>query len=322
MQHIIQHIRSIRPFGSAGPKGSWLIALMLMFAGSQSFAQQANAPLDSNQHRIGEWVPLPLEVTAPSGSNILWPVIDQEVEGLEVLERSEIDSVSDAENSSFKQVLTLTVFDSGYYPVPAFDFIVDGDTVSTTPALLHITSVELDTASLDIKPIKDPIDAPITFKEVLPYLLGGVGLILLLILVWLYLKSRKKEPEIVKVPEIVIPAHIWAREELVKLRSEDLWQQGEVKAYYSRLTDIMRQYIELRYKQPAMESTTDEIMDRLSLISLDSTMREQIKSTLVLGDFVKFAKAKPLAHEHETSFTTVTDFVETTKQEETKSLEA
>jgi len=318
----IKHNGHERPVRSCGPDRSWLIALMLMVVGIQSFAQQATATLDTNQYRIGEWIPLTLEVTAPSGAQVLWPDIKEEIEGLEVLERSEIDSVSDEANSTFTQILTLMVFDSGYYPVPAFHFLVDGDTISTIPDLLRINSVPLDTADLDIKPIKEPMDAPVTLREMLPWILGGVGLILLLVLLWLYMKSRKKEPEEIKIPEIIIPAHEWAQEELEKLRREELWQNGHIKQYYSRLTDIMRQYIELRYKQPAMESTTDEIMDRLSIVSLDATMREQIKSTLVLGDFVKFAKAKPLAHEHETSYSVVADFVESTTIEEIKSEEA
>ncbi|MCP4120535.1 MAG: protein BatD [Bacteroidetes bacterium] len=323
MNFKIRHTGFPRPVRSVRPDRSWILTLLVVFVvGFGSFAQQATATLDSNQYRIGEWIPLTLEVTAPSGAIVLWPDIKDKIEELEVLKRSEIDSVSDEANSTFKQTLTLMVFDSGYYPLPAFHFLINGDTISTTPDLLRINSVPLDTADLDIKPIKEPIKAPVTLREIIPWILGGVGLILLLVLLWLYMKSRKKKPEEIKKPEIIIPAHEWAQEELEKLRREELWQNEHIKQYYSRLTDIMRQYIELRYKQPAMESTTDEIMDRLSIVSLDATMREQIKSTLVLGDFVKFAKAKPLAHEHETSYSIVADFVESTKIEETKSEEA
>ena len=83
----------------------------------------------------------------------------------------------------------------------------------------------------------------------------------------------------------------------------------------------MRQYIELRFKQPALESTTDEIMDRLVLVNQNKEMLEQIRSTLVLSDFVKFAKAKPLAHEHEQSFEVVKNFVDQTKLEVIKESE-
>jgi hypothetical protein len=39
--------------------------------------------------------------------------------------------------------------------------------------------------------------------------------------------------------------------------------KGEVKAYYSELTDIARNYIEEAIEIPAMESTTSELIQGL-----------------------------------------------------------
>lgn len=287
--------------------------LLLLFISGSSYAQKASASLDTNRYRIGEWIPLHLELQIPAGKDYLWPLIDAEVEGLEVLKRTELDSTATDDRRTIRQTLTLTAFDSGYYPVPAFHFIVGSDTVSTTPMLLHIATVEIDTAEADIKPIKGPIKAPVTLREMLPYILGGLGLIALCVLAWLYWRQRSRtvvEPE---VPVITVPAHEWARAELRALEQEGLWQKGEVKEYYIRLTDILRRYIELRFDQPAMESTTDEIMQRLRRLSLEPGTMEKVRSTLVLSDLVKFAKAKPMADEHEQSFAVVSDFVDKTE---------
>lgn len=294
-----------------------MISLVMMAVSVLSLqAQQATARLDSSVHQIGEWITLDLSLVAPSNAQVIWPAIGENVEELEVLDRSAIDTFSNGNKKTYKQTLTLTVFDSGFYAVPAFDFLVNGDSVSTTPMLLKVESIQIDTATADIKPIKDVMRAPVTFRELVPYILGGVALLAIIILTLLYLKNRKRKPVDIKEPEITIPPHEWAMEELKKLKQAGLWEKGEVKEYYVRLTDIFRQYIELRFRQPAMESTSDEIMDRMRLIPEAASIKGEIRSLLILSDLVKFAKANPLSNEHEQSMETVTEFVKLTTRKE------
>jgi hypothetical protein len=297
--------------GTAAKYRSILLTGLLLVC-CLSLSAQVNASLDTNHYRIGEWMPLHLEATAPAGTDITWPLIGDEIEGLEVLDRTAVDSVQLDDVRQFNQTLTLIAFDSGYYPVPAFDFILNGDTVSTDALLLRIHSVPLDTSVTDIKPIKEPIHAPLTFKEILPWLLGGLGLIALIVIAYLLWQHRKRPVIEQKEPEIVVIPHEWALEQLQLLEKEQLWQRGEIKTYYIRLTDILRWYIELRFEQPAMESTTEEIMHRLKVLSLPNAVIEKTRSTLVLSDFVKFAKAKPLADEHEQAFKNVLEFIKIT----------
>lgn len=294
---------------------AYAITVMIICSwATASTAQTVSATLDTNAYRIGEYIPLHLEAVVPTGTAVLWPVIDTEIEGMEVLDRTEIDSSTKAEQTTYSQELTLMVFDSGYYPVPAFQFIIDSDTLSTIPSLLQVSSVPIDTTVADIKPIKDILEQPVTFREILPWLLLGIG-ILLIILVIILLAKKKQPKAIVAPPEPQVVPHEWALEAMHALKAEGLWQEGNIKLYFSRLTDIFRRYIELRYKQPAMESTTDEIMDRMKLLSLDIDLTEQIRSTLILSDLVKFAKSKPVANECEQSFDVVLKFIQQTKQE-------
>ncbi len=291
------------------------LTFLLCSVGFNSNAQIATTTLDTTHYLIGDWIPLTLEVTAPIDANVIWPVIDVNIGDIEVLDRTEVDSTSENNFKTLMQELTLTVFDTGYYPIPAFHFIADEDTLSTLAKLVIIQGVEIDSLNAPVKDIKTVLGARVKFKEILPYLLIGLG-VLLLVSILLYFLLRKKPEPIIEEEIITIPPHEWAYEALQKLEIEDLWQQGYVKEYYIRLTDILRQYIELRYKQPALESTTDEIMDRLRLVNSDRSLLEQVRSTLVLSDFVKFAKAKPLVHEHESSFEVVKNFVDVTKIEE------
>jgi hypothetical protein len=111
----------------------------------------------------------------------------------------------------------------------------------------------------------------------------------------------------------LLPPHVWALKELDKLQNDKLWQTGEVKNYYSRLTDIARTYIELRYKIPAMEKTTDELMTSMHKGILKQSLKKELNEVLALSDFVKFAKAQPDFIENENSLKIVKDFIDKTK---------
>ena len=102
---------------------------------------------------------------------------------------------------------------------------------------------------------------------------------------------------------------------LEKLEKEKVWQQN-IKEYYSRLTDVARTYIELRYKVPAMEKTTEELMESMHKGIVKQAFKKELNEVLTLSDFVKFAKAQPDFIENENSMKIVKNFISKTKQVE------
>src|SRR3990172_884084 len=95
------------------------------------------------------------------------------------------------------QTLIITSFDSGFYAIPPFRFIINGDsnkTIETEPMLFSVNTVAVDTTQ-NIKDIKPPIEVPFSWKEYLPYVYWGLGalavLALIIYLVMNYLKKRK-----------------------------------------------------------------------------------------------------------------------------------
>ena len=101
-----------------------------------------------------------------------------------------------------------------------------------------------------------------------------------------------------------------------KIMSEKkLWQNGRDKQYHTELTDILRQYIEQRFEVPAMEKTSDEILDELyELAETQKASLANLKQILSIADLVKFAKYQPLADENQLSFMNAKMFVEQTKK--------
>jgi hypothetical protein len=182
------------------------------------------------------------------------------------------------------------------------------------PLIIRVYEPEVDTAQ-QIRPIKPPINTPLTLRELMPWIGLGIGGWLLgtlvYALVWMQ-RQRRKDPEIFTLkPQD--PAHVIAFRELDRLKEEKLWERGEVKQYYTRLTWITRSYIERQYGIPAMERTTDEILRAFRKVNADDSLLDEMLSGLLqLADLVKFAKEDPMPLDNQTHMNNAYLFVQKT----------
>jgi hypothetical protein len=302
-----------------------ILIAMIMLAGPLADAlgqyTGAVATLEKNSILIGDQVRLELTVTVPAGSKLQWPMLlDTIAPNVEILRKSEIDTVSSGSDKfTLKQVLTITSFDSGTYVIRPviFKYNRGGDTLTffteTLPLRLDVQPPQTDMAQ-DIKPIKPPLRAPVTFRELLPWI--GILVLIAIIagLIYYYLKKKKKQPApVTSRLSTTVPPYEAAIDALEELRLKKLWQAGRVKEYYSELTEIVREYIELRYPVRAMEMTTGEIYAALRQTEVTASSREKLNQVLILADLVKFAKEQPLPLENEQSLNQCVEFVRETK---------
>jgi hypothetical protein len=178
--------------------------------------------------------------------------------------------------------------------VPAGSLVnwpVFGDTLTGHVEILRKSGLD----TLSIKPIKPPLKAPVTLAEILTWV--GLALVVAAIAFGVYyflLKKKKKEPLIKLRLKPSIPPDEAALEALEALKLKKLWQSGKVKEYYSEMTDIVREYIELRFLIRALEMTTDEIRMAMHQSGIDGGAKVKLLQTLTLADLVKFAKEQPL----------------------------
>lgn len=277
---------------------------------------QASAKIDTNIIKIGDQLKLSLQVKYQSNINLSWLNIPDTINKIEVVERLKTDTLNSSNFITQKQNLIITSFDSGYHVIPPFifSFKKSGDTTTyfteTEPLLLTVQTVAVDTTKA-FKDIKQPLEVPFTFQEALPYIIGILILTGIIFLMYYFFKRRKKIiPSIIpRIPSK--PPHEVALAALRQLESEKLWQKGKLKLYYSRLSDIIRTYIEYRFHINALELTTYETLKNYNPIDGDNSI-EKLKPLLELSDLVKFAKANPIASENEISFNNAVKFVELT----------
>ena len=304
----------------------WIILLGLMFLISGNVAAQqikATARLDSANILIGDQVKLFLEIDYPQTVDISFPQVPDTIgQNIEVLDRSKIDTIDSGEQMKQIRSYLITSFDSGSYRIPPYWFKIDMngriDSVPTNGVTLNVYSIPIDTTRGPTD-IKMPYAAPLTLKEVTPYILGVILIGAILFFILYSIKRRKKNLPLFTVPQKPKePAHVIALRHLDRIKEEKLWQKEKVKEYYSEITETLREYIEDRFEIPAMEQTSEETLNsfksRKHLIRDKSF--EKLDQILKIADLVKFAKYKPLPEDNNRTLVDAYFFVDVTKAEE------
>lgn len=302
---------------------SGLTILMLLSAiWAQGQLLEPIARLDTNVIRIGEQAVVDLSISYrvdEGDRDIEFPVIlDTLTSMIEVLSSSPVDSVlqsPDGDPYLFekRQQLHITSWDSGYWAIPPFKFVVNGDTLETEAFLFEVRTVPVDT-SMDFREIVEIETLPFStvhwLKQNWPWIAGSAGLLLALVALVFWLKRPKETVKEVEVP--TVPLHVRTLTALEEVESRKLWQKGHVKLYYSEVTDILRGYLEERYHIPALERTTHELSRELKLSPLGTEQQRVLINMLQLADMVKFAKMKPGVVENEALLSKAFRFVQET----------
>jgi hypothetical protein len=219
---------------------------------------------------------------------------------LEVIRSYKIDTIKNKDRYELVKKYGLTQFDSGKYSIPSVKVLINNKPFFTDSIKVEVSNVVVDTLKqkmYDIKPIAEVTSSKSWIWKLLLILVLLAG-IAAFVYWWLKIRQKKEiEEEIFKTPIEK------ATSLLNTLEKKELWQKGEVKAYYSELTDIARNYIEEAIDIPAMESTTSELIEGIRVASLKKKMVltqetiENLERVLKQADLVKFAKSKPLDFE-------------------------
>ncbi len=300
---------------TVGKIGRDLMLGIGLFLSMTTLVAQKNVSLgvDSFKIEIGDPLRFFLKITIEKNEGLEFPNFSGDtLARFEIILKEKIDTSELHGKQILSQYFTASVYDSGTYTIPAIPIVLNGDTAFTEPFEITATAPIVDT-SQPIKPIKAPLKVPYQLQDFYLWIALALLLILAMIGFWLYRKYAKKKIVEIARPKPVEPAHVWALAELKKLNSEKLWQKDEHKKYYSRLSEIIRSYLEYRYDVLALESTTDEIKVMIADKGIDSGYQTKLIEVLILADFAKFAKMTPLPDQNTSCMDDALAFVEHTK---------
>jgi hypothetical protein len=277
---------------ATGPLG--LVAFLLLATPLAAQSRIATT-VDRTSATVGDRITMTVTVEYPVGTRVAWPD-SLDLAPFEAMDARIAPATQAGGTARSTATFTLAAFELGELQIPSFDVEVVGtggesETLSTEARGVEIVSVGVDESG-DIRDIRGPLSIPMSLLRML--LLALVPLLLVAFLYTLArrLRSRDEEPEPAR-PALERPAHEIALEALAALEGSGMLERGEVKEYHIDVSDILRTYVESRFRVDALEMTTREVLQGLERAGVDDSFREGLSAFLDQCDMVKFAKVRP-----------------------------
>jgi len=276
----------------------FLLYFSVLFSFTMGIAQSYEELLvavDSAELRIGEQINIRYQIKGDSLSQIQFEE-QPNFAPFELLENFPLDTLRSQAHYLFTKKYALIQFDSGTYWIPKQKILINGIGSISDSISIRVNNVVVDTLKQPLFDIKPLVAVKRGYKKLTQQILITVfGLILLFLAVFLILRVQKKLIE--KRKEL--PPLDRALLELKALEEERPRLQEEYKSYYSKLTDVVRRYLEEEANISALESTSRELLKKLELLKdsgkldLDGETLRSLKRVLEHADLVKFARSAP-----------------------------
>ncbi|SNR17389.1 hypothetical protein [Tenacibaculum jejuense] len=272
----------------------YIVLLLSIQAISQTGPVQAE--VDTTNIRIGEQFQYKLSIDGTE--NVIIPRL--ELNGLEMVDSLKLDTLK----NKLVQKYILTGFDSGSFYIPRQQIFIRNQTFFTDSLLINVATVPVDTTQVKMFAIKGIKSEPLRFSDY-KHIIFWILAILLLVGSILYFALKRTNDDEIQTSEQLLSPYQEALKNLKVLDGKLLWQNNQIKEHYSELTHIIRNFIERELHVPALETTSDGLIESLtdfkdsnSIIAEKETI-DKLNGLLKQADLVKFAKSKPLAHEIE-----------------------
>lgn len=265
-------------------------------APGQAEPSRLQTEVDTTLVTVGDPISLRVSVEHPPGSRVVWPD-SVDLSPFEVLGARASGPTTRNDASLSSLTLTLAAYELGDLEIPPFQVAVigargDSTLLSTDRFGIRVESVGLDEGG-DIRGLKGPMGIPLSPVRVALWALAFLLLGVLAVAIRRRL-GRKGEGFRVSVPEPPSrPPHEVALEALRRLEASPLLDRGEVKEYHIRVSEILRRYVEGRFRVQALEMTTRDIQTGMERVGVPVQVREGFRSFLDRCDMVKFAKHRP-----------------------------
>ena len=276
------------------PKSNWainrLILAVLLILCCLSAQAQVTLLADSNQVETGNPLALhlriPTELGKPDSLNFeAWNKV------LPVQNRI-AQTEWRVEGQFFIKTITALFFDEDTLEIPELPIALqNGDTVFANPLQILVTATPAPDDLNDMAPIKDIHREPTHWTDYLPWILGGLGVLGLLALIYWW--ANRSPGSTLQSRIISTPPHELALKKLDALPKTQLKSNGLVKEHYAELTYLLREYLDRRFGIRTLESTTAETLRQLEASAYPESLSHALQTLLEHADLAKFAKTYP-----------------------------
>jgi hypothetical protein len=249
---------------------------------------------------VGDRIPLRLRATYSADIQVSLPELPQAWGPFEVQEQASLEPIVNGDGSvTAIREAHVTLWAPGDYQTPPlavryWDTNDQLQEVLAPPLTITVVSV-LGAGETEKRDLKPQISLP--RPPLWPWLLGGSSLAAALgVAGWLLLarlRRRATPLSTMAMPLDTRPPEEIAYGELDRIAALDLPAQGEMKRHYTLVTDCMRAYVQGRYRIPALDRTTEELVSALRQTRVDRRHTSLLRELLTDADLVKFAKTRP-----------------------------
>lgn len=291
---------------------------------AESAAAQTSDPVavnvfvDRPQVRVGDLVKYTISVNAQTNIDVQMPDFAENLAPMGSLLIHDWENLPEEKLPGGrivrKQTYELETYLTGVYEIPPakVTFAITGhtNTLYSSALCVEVVSIAKEGEMTDIRDIKGVVELLLKEKNrtkiiIVLASLAAVALVLLLCL-------RKKKEASAPPP---VPAHVKAYAALEALLAEGLLEKELYKEYFSRLSIVLRTYIEDRFEIRAPELTTEEF---LAILRQDPKFtyeqREMLRSFLMECDMIKFAKGETSLELAKEATKNIKNFIEQTKE--------
>jgi len=271
--------------------------ILVCFVSSLSLcAQEISNTVDTTNIRIGEQIIYKINIKTDSLGTIRFPE-SKDFLPFEVINESKLDTNSLDKKYIISKQFALTHFDSGvfYIPAPKIQFL-DRE-VRLDSFRIKINSVVIDTTKQGLYGIK-----PIMKSKTQVDFLYWLYVILALSLITFFIYYRNQIFSFFKIHKLEVEyftPYEKAIKELSEIKKLRYDSNIDVKNYYSNLTFVVRNFLNQKIINNALECTTKELIIRLNLLksskkyNLSNPTIKNIDNIFSRADLVKFAKYEP-----------------------------
>ena len=296
-----------------------LLYYTFLLAFPMLYAQEVKVETNTKNIKIGEQIQYKVSVETPADTPVSFPE-GQTFAPLEMVKTRAADTLRDGGKYRLVKEYYLTQFDEGKYTIPSQKIRINNKDYFTDSLLVEVHTVAIDTLKqplYDIKPIQD-VKKPFTSYGWILTIIAAVLLLLIVAFVYSVFIRKKKFPFLQTQKKL--PPFDRAIQDLKELQNSKYLIQSQHKEYYTRLTDIVKAYLEEEVHILAKESTTDELLTKINLLqekgklNLNQETITNLKRVLQTADLVKFAKNKPSDDNAEYDRETIENVVIKTKE--------
>ena len=296
-----------------------LLYYTFLLAFPMLYAQEVKVETNTKNIKIGEQIQYKVSVETPANTPVSFPE-GQTFAPLEMVKTRAADTLRDGGKYRLVKEYYLTQFDEGKYTIPSQKIRINNKDYFTDSLLVEVHTVAIDTLKqplYDIKPIQE-VKKPFTSYGWILTIIAAVLLLFIVAFVYFVFIRKKKFPFLQTQKKL--PPFDRAIQDLKELQNSKYLIQSQHKEYYTRLTDIVKAYLEEEVHILAKESTTDELLTKINLLqekgklNLNQETITNLKRVLQTADLVKFAKNKPSDDNAEYDRETIENVVIKTKE--------